>query len=600
MSEKFKNIVCEPKDIAQNIQRQFLEFLGLKQTVCTVITDDDERFIRDFVADAQNLDPSQKVINLLLKIASIFDGINTEKMKKQLIAFLVKELKPLSESLSADMIDLIKSCYACKVEPLIPEWLFQIQPSTIQYDGNGNPIPNTGVEGIGINIPLEQIDLSCIFAADPNTEKGKLFYDGVCSNGTCNDMSAFLWEVLQLNGEPLIWKDPTTGREILEVRYYEDSPIAFTKYDGNVNSNIFSTDSLFQNTNPVPRVFNFRLVNETYQNKTIITFLVDYFNSQQPLFNVDRAIPTTIDILYGTLTNSIDLPDECLTKIAELEEALDDYAENGVDNFEITFDDSFYSFNDKQKEKIRDRVAQKKSGVKLYTDCCGVITSTISFESLNEINEDISNASTFQERLNTYTNSFDKLIDESTKNIKSKEINLLDRIGDVGLDLLAATAEFISKFIQSLWIGLSRLILSPKNLVAINLFYYLANGKPVEVKGIKAQLREYECIIRCLFAKILRNIIYGFLLPQIIAVLKNLAKCYIAKLIKERYKDWIKVKLSLLPSFINQRLEGVNELLGKTSDSADAANTFFSGINLDSLESINLRFGRKNKGRFCD
>ena len=181
--------------------------------------------------------------------------------------------------------------------------MFQIQPSSIVYE-NGSPVQGSGVEGLGINIELNKIDLTCIFAADPNTETGKLFYDG----DKDNDISAFLWEVIQLNGDPLIWKDPTNGKEIFEARYYENSPTAFIKNDGTVN---------YQNIEPRPRVFNFRVVNSTYQNSSIITFLVDYFSSQQPLFDVDKVIPNVVDILYGTLTNKIDLPDECLNKVVK-------------------------------------------------------------------------------------------------------------------------------------------------------------------------------------------------------------------------------------------------------------------------------------------
>jgi len=338
----FKNVVCEPKDIFQDVKRQILEFISLNQTVCNNLPD---LSVPNLIPN-NSLNPSQKVVDLLLDILALISGINFEEMRMQLINWLVEQLEPLSEDLSSKMVELIKSCYACKIEPVIPDWLFQIQPSSIVYE-NGIPVQGSGVEGLGINIELSKIDLTCIFAADPNTEIGKLFYDG----DKDNDITAFLWEVIQLNGNPLIWKDPTNGKEIFEARYYENSPIAFISNDGTVN---------YQNIDARPRVFNFRVVNSTYQNSSIITFLVDYFNSQQPLFDVDKVIPNVIDILFGTLTNKIDLPDECLNKVVQTEMAIDDYIENGVDNFEITFDDSFYSFDSKQLSDIKEIVKQKK------------------------------------------------------------------------------------------------------------------------------------------------------------------------------------------------------------------------------------------------
>jgi hypothetical protein len=570
MSEKFRNVVCEPKDLVQDIRRQILEFISLNQTVCNNLPDVS---LPDLIPNT-NLNPSQKVVDLLLDVLALVSGINFEEMKMQVINWLVEQLQPLSEDLSVKMVELIKSCYACKIEPVIPDWLFQIQPSSIQYDNTGSPIPNSGIEGVGLNIELSKIDLTCIFAADPNTETGKLFYDGNANN----DITAFLWEVIQLNGDPLIWSDPTNGRQIFEARYYENSPIAFTKNDGTVE---------YQNTEPAPRVFNIRLVNSTYQNKSIITFLVDYFNSQQPLFDVDKVVPNVIDILYGTLTNKIKLPDECLTKVVETETAIDDYIENGVDNFEITFDDSFYTFNDVQRANIKETVKQKKTGVREYKKCCGKDISNISFETLNEINTELKNSNTLQSKINTYTKSIDKLIDESTQNVKSSS-----------LDLEGASAEFFANFITSLQIALTKLVLSPKNLMMLNLFYYLVNSKPVEAEGVKAQLKQYECIIRCLIAEILRKLIYDFLLPMVIKGLKNLILCAVTRRIKEKHLNYLRVRLSLLPGVVNEQIETINELFGKGESLVDQARGFTDKINLDSLNNINLQFNKKN--RFCD
>ena len=55
----------------------------------------------------------------------------------------------------------------------------------------------------------------------------------------------FLWEVIQENGNPLIWKDPTSGKEIMEVRYIEDSPTSFVENNGS---------SEFQNIESRPRL----------------------------------------------------------------------------------------------------------------------------------------------------------------------------------------------------------------------------------------------------------------------------------------------------------------------------------------------------------
>lgn len=565
----FKNVVCEPKDVIQDIKRQIFELISLNQTVCGNLPD---LSVPNLIPSVPDLNPSQKVIDLLADIVALISGVNFDEMKMQLVNWLVENLQPLAEDLSVNFITSIKKCYACKIEPTIPEWLYQIQPSTIVYDQAGNPIPNSGVEGIGLNIELNKVDLSCMFAADPNTEIGKLFYDG----DSTNDINAFLWEVIQENGTPLIWSDPTNGKQIFEVRYYEDNPIAYTQNDGTV---------IYQNIEQRPRVFNFRIINQTYQNKSLITFLNDYFNSQQPLFDVDKVIPNVIDLIFGTLTNKIDLPDECLNKSVEFEKAIDDYIDKGVDNFEITFDESFYSFDTKQLANIKETVKQKKSGVKQYRKCCGKETSSISFETVDTINKELKNSGTLQEKVNVYTKAVDTLIKESTANVKN-------------LDKNSAAGEFLFEFITSLQIALTKLVLSPKNLLLLNMFYYLVNSEPVKEVSIKKILKDYECIIRDIISELIRKLIYEYLLPMVIKALTNLIICVITKKIKERNENGKKSRLSLLPGFVNQQLENVNELFGKAEGVVDTARGFTDKVNIDSLNNVSLQFNKK--GRFCD
>lgn len=569
MSEKFKNVVCEPKDVIDDIKRQILELISLNKTTCNNLPD---LSIPNVLPDLSDLNPSQKVIDFLNDILALVTGINFDEMRMQLISWLVEQLTPLSENLSVNLINSIKSCFACKIDPKIPGWLFVTDPTTIIYNANGTPVPNSGTPGIGINIELNKLDLTCLFAVDPNSEVGQLFYDG----DETNDLNAFLWKVIQENGNPLIWSDPINGKQIVEVRYFENSPVAYTQSDGTVE---------YQNIEARPRVFNIRLINQTYQNKSLITVLNDYFNSQNPLFNVDKVVPDIINLIYGTLTNKIDLPDECLLWTVETEQAISDYIDNGIDNPEITLDDSFYEFNTKQIANIKKIASQKKLGVKQYTKCCGKQNSSISYETVKSISDELIASSTLQEKINTYTRSLDKLISESVEGVKN-------------LDKNSASAEFLANFISSLQIALTKIVLTPKNLLMLNLFYYLVNTSPVKEVSIKKILKEYECIIRCIIAEILRKLIYDFLLPMVIKSLKNLILCVITKKIKEMNINYFRSKLSLLPGFVKENLEKVNELFGKGEDLVDLARGFTDKINLNSLNNSNLSFNKK--GRFCD
>jgi hypothetical protein len=578
MAGKVKNTICKP-DVIGGLKRQIFELISLKQSQCSNLPN---LSIPDILPDVPDLNPSQAVVDFLNDLLAVISGINFDEMRMQLINWLVEKLEPLAKDLTLNLKLSLKSCYACKINPKIPDWLYQTIPNTVSFDGAGDPIPGTGIPGLGYNIELNKLDLTCLFAANPNSEVGKLFYDGTCDpNGFCNDMNAFLWEVIQANGQPLIWKDSLNNVEIAEFRYYENgvtpnSNDAFTDSDGTVD---------YQNIEHRPRVINVRIMN-SYQDKTLITFINDYFNSQNPLFDADKVIPNIVDLIYGTLTNKISLPDECLNKSVEFDESIKDYIDNGSDD-DIEFDDSFYEFSQKRIIEIKGIVREKKLGVKQYKKCCGKQTSSISFETLNSINADMKNGqpNDITKKIKSYTSAIDTLMNESTEGVKNLEKG-------------NASAEFLANFIVSLQVVLAKLVLSPKNLVLMNMLYFLVNGSPVKGVSIKKILKEYECVIRDIVKEIIRKLIYEFLLPLVLKALKKLILCYLEKKLKEKLGNEVITINSLLPPGVNKVLEKGNELLGKGQGAVDKLSGFADNININSSPTLNLQ--SPNKGRFCD
>jgi hypothetical protein len=559
MGKKLKNVICEP-DIIEGIKRQIFELITLKQTTCDNLPNLE---IPNVLPDVPNLNPSQSVVDFLNDLLALITGINYDGMRMQLINWLVEQLEPLSKGLSLNLKLSLKSCYACKIDPKIPGWLFQTQSV-------GGPA------GIGYNVELNKIDLVCLFAANPNTESGKLFYEGTCDpNGICNDMNAFLWEVIQANGQPLIWKDSINNMDIAEFRYYENgvspnSNDAFTDSDGTVE---------YQNIEHKPRVINVRIM-DSYRDKSLITFINDYFNSQNPLFDVDKVIPNVVDIIYGALTNKIDLSDECVNKVVSFESAMREYIEKGIDNIDDSLDDEV-------DDDISDLVKQKKLGVKQFKKCCGKQTSSISFETLNSINNNIKSSNNLSDKVKAYSGAIDDLIDESTDGVKN-------------LDKNNASAEFLANFITSLNISLTKLVLTPKNLLMMNMLYFLVNGEPIKETKVKKILNEFKCVIKDIISVIIRKLIYDYLLPLVLKALKNLITCYITKKLKERNINDIKSVNSLLPPAVSNSLEKANELFGKAQGAADKVGGFANSVNLNSLSNVNINLQSGSKGRFCD
>lgn len=568
MNEKFRNTVCNSNDLVDKAKKEIFELISLNKTICgdlpnIQIPNLDPRSAVNNAVNAAN-QASLEVINFLNDILATVLGINFDEMRMQLIDWLVNQLQPLALDLSISLPENIKSCFACKVNPVIPQWLFETQT-----DENGDE-----VEGIGINIKISDIDLFCLFGIDPNSDAGKFVYDG----NSQQDINRFMWDVIQFNNSdpvnPLYWSDPDTGSPILIFRYYENNPVAYTETDGTVD---------YQNIERKDRVFNLRIPN-SYKDKTIINFLVDYFNSQNPIFNPSKLIPNIIDLLYGTLTNKLDLPTECVQKTIEVEEAIKDYINNGIDNEDITFDDSFYTFTTDQRTNIKNLTKERQLGVSQFRNCCGKKITSVSYETLKKVSEDIENASTLQERIQTYTRALDTLANESAE-------------GALDVDKNNAVADFFARLLTALQIVLSKLVLSPKFLLVVNLFIFILDKQSILASSVKDFLKRIECLLRDLISELLRKLIYEFLLPLVIKALTQIILCVITKKLKEKNVNDLLTFTSLLPPFIRDNLDKLNEALGNAGGIVDIINGFTSNINLDSLSNIDLQFGEK--GRFC-
>ena len=137
-----KNIICDSQDIIKDLKIKILEFISLNKIICNNLPN---LQIPNSLPSLPSLNPSQAVMDLLKDILAVVQGINFDQMKQQLIDWLVEQLKPLEKSIALNLKLGLKDCYACKISPQIPAWMFQTYPS-------GGVAP-------GINIELKKLDL---------------------------------------------------------------------------------------------------------------------------------------------------------------------------------------------------------------------------------------------------------------------------------------------------------------------------------------------------------------------------------------------------------------------------------------------------------
>ena len=546
MSLNLKNTVCKPDDAIAELKEKILELIQIKKISCNNLPSIDLS-----IPSVPSVNPKQAVVELLMDVVSLLNSINFDKMRMQLIDWLVEQTRPLEKNLALNIKLGLKECYACKISPLMPDWLLKDS-------------------GPGINIEISKIDLECLFGVNPNSDVGKLRYDGNSSN----DLNVFLWDVIQANGSPILWKDPVTSQEIAFFTYLENDSTAFT--EGGVP----------QTTNAKPEVIKMQ-IHQSYQNKSIITFINDYINSLNPLFDADKVIPNVINLIFGALTKEVDLSDQCVVKQVELEESISDYINVGLNDPEVTIDDSFYQFTPEQITNIKTKVKSINNGGISFQTCCKKQTSSVSVNTLKTLNEDLGDAGdNISEKINLLTNAMEDLQKEASA-----------KVDDV--EKTAADGEFWYNFIKSLQIALTKLVLSPKNLILFNTMFYLVNKKSLpDEEGIKGFLKNLECILREMLKEIIRKIIYEYLLPMAIDALKQIVLCYIAKKLKEKGINYRLSLESLLPDALVDALDEANQLLGKAGDIIGDAQGFTDKLNLNSLNNVNLQKGKR--GRFCD
>ncbi len=435
------------------------------------------------------------------------------------------------------------------------------------------------VDAPGINIELKKLDLTCLFNISPSSDAGQLLY------GNTYDMNRFLWKCIQEPLTPFPWVDPVVGIPIAWVTYIEDK---FSQ-SPNVPFITDNTGDGIQNADARPMVFKVQ-IDDSYQTKELLTFVNDYINSQNPIFDADAVIPGVIELIFGTLTNKIQLPDDCVERAVQLEMALKDYVDAGVENPEVTMDNSFYEFSPEQMINIKAEVANKKMGVKAFEKCCNSQTGKVDFDTILDYHNDIKGISNtggaqLNEQLSITTKAMDAMANQASASVTNK-------------DKTFALGEFFSNFITSLQIAIVKIFLSPKNLIIIYTMYYLVNGKMIEGISIKKILQAIECILRKILGDLIRKLIYDYLLPLIIKALKDMILCVIIKKLKEKQLYKLLTMISLLPGKIADKLDKINQLLGKGGQITDVVQGFANKINLNSLNNLNIGAGKK--GKFCD
>jgi len=536
---KLKNKICDTIDDIREAKLKIINDIRILKADC----DSYPPLIIDTSLPSININFA--VINFLRDILAILGGLKINEIRALIIDWLINNLQPLLKRIIEIIKRAIKECFTCKINPQIPDWLFTT----------------------GMNIELEQIDRDCMFRINPSSEAGQLYY-GRSSN---TDMNRFLWDVIQNGGAPLTWTDPNSSRPIAEFNFIKNG------------ANVSGIAGQAQNSDPRNNVFNMK-IDAYYSGRSLTTFINDYMDSQLPLFDLERVIPNTIDLLYGSITGKINIPEECVTKKIEFEKGLEKLIDNGLDDPEVIVDNTFFEFTTPEIKNIKDLVRNNKKGERVFTECCNNATASVDMETLTDLNEKLSNVSlTNSQKAGVIDKSMREMQEQTTNNVAAADKD-------------KANANFIGNFINSLSIVTTKLTLSPKTNFPMITMGYLVEGKS-RFGTTNEFLKFFLCIIRNILGDLLKKLIYGFLLPLLLKYIKPLLICILQKIINENKEQLTLSIESLLPGNrlikeetrdkIKKALSGASKQIGKLND-----------INIPKgLEKIGIN---KPDGKFCD
>lgn len=538
---------------------------GLRNTVCDTIEDirkakqdvlDQIRKYKSFCAGPPllNIDASLPsininfaVINFLRDIMAVLGNLKMDEIRALIIDWLINNLRPTLERLGNIIKLAIKECYTCKINPKIPNWLYDV----------------------GFNVELEQIDRDCMFKIAPTSIGGRLLYDGSSSD----DMNTFLYETIQ-NVGPSTWQDPKSNKDIVHVEFIEQG--------GNVST---TTPGDQQDWDPRNNVFNIKIAG-SYSGKSLTTFINDYIDSQLPLFDLQKVIPATMDLLYGSITSNINLPTDCVTKKIEFEKGLEKMVDNGLDDAEVVVDNTFFEFSPPELKNIKEQVRNNKKGIRPFTECCNKKTASVNIESLTELNDKLSDPNiSNSEKVGAIDKSMRDMEEQTTNNVNSVDVD-------------KARRDFIGNFVNALSIVTTKASLSPKINLPIIMMGYLVENKS-RYSSTNEFLKFNVCIIRNILGEILRKLIYELLIPFILKNLKPIIICALKYLLRDKL---VNNQLSLESLLVNVNIrqetkDQINKAMGNVQDAAGKVGTALNKVN---IPDISDKLGLTNDGKFCD
>lgn len=489
-----RDAIAKNKNKIDTLKKDFKKKLSVLTVICNIlpslgIIDAAKQLVKEAIAD---------VIRFLLELLLGIFGKTIEWLRKNLSKFLAIEVKNFSTSIGLKLDENFKSCFLCKINPTIPDWLVDD----------------------GFSVEINSFDFKDMFKIRPDSPGGQMLYGGN------EDLNRFLHDVIQSGGEEKQW----TYNNVPIARFKFIERGANVGYDS-TNDRGESNNRGKQNTDRRNNVINIKL-DEKYRGRSIISFVKDYVKSATPIFYYKKAMTSIISNGYGTIPRISNLSIESIRKQVLFDYSLTKMVNESIDNEEFEIDNTFFTFTDAELAEMNKQVDEQYNGIKeLPSCCCG--ESSISNSSIISFNQRINKTTTLEGDIDVVTNTLNQITEESTiiypKDQKAKGV-----------------IDFYVNILSNLSTILTSMILSPKINFMIVMLHYMTT-KTARFENAPNFITVAKCMVSNILNDVLKKLLYNLLIPSIMSSLFNLLKCAMKEVVRKKIEDDIVTWASLNP-----------------------------------------------------
>ena len=409
------------------------------------------------------------------KRGEIYPSINN---KNDVVPFLLDTLKTIagSEALKG----LIGGMFTELIDDSEAKMKTVLKKQFIQPNSD-DQIP-ADFNNNGIDVPVKDIDVTGKLKINPNSDSGKMLFD---NNKPNFDKTAY--DAILNNGT-------TQSFAGIDINYSD------------------TTDS-----------FNFK---PTDGSVNIGQYFTDYIDNTE-IVNKDELLTTVMDKIYGTLSSENNkTPDEVLQEL-EIDKLLNQ-ALDADDSFEISPADF---------DELINTSEQISNGAVEYDMGCGLLSSSLSFDSLKDL-------------LNNFSGSTDpfyigNIIEDTIVQSSSGDTTTEETTEENNATIKDGFFQKLIKLFTTKLLFF--LTASPQIRTLLAILSSFQNNGTVMIESAKNDLKKFKTFILCLAKEILK-MVSEFIFMLAIGLLIELLTPVIKKIVKEKVNQFVKIIKSLTPA----------------------------------------------------